>query len=277
MDNKKPTSKSILVKLGVLTVIVTLLCIFCWYNNSHIVITEYEYTNTKLSEASEGYCIVHISDLHNAEFGKNNFKLINAIQACKPDIIVITGDIADGSTHTNIEKAVNFAKQAVTICPVYYVTGNHEYYLSKDKYNTLITGLTDAGVTVLKDEHIQITEEINLIGIDDNSLGSSVLSKLTDSDSFNLVLAHEPQYIKKYAQSDANLVLCGHAHGGQFRLPIIGAVVAPDQGFNPQYTEGLYNYNNTDMIVSRGLGNSAFPLRLFNYPEVVCIKFSTGY
>jgi len=89
---------------------------------------------------------------------------------------------------------------------------------------------------------------------------------------FTVVLAHEPQYLARYASSGVDLVLSGHAHGGQFRLPFVGGIVAPDQGFLPEYTAGEYYMDGTEMIVSRGLGNSVIPVRLFNYPEIVCVE-----
>ncbi len=161
---------------------------------------------------------MQISDLHNATFGKNNRKLLDAIKSCSPDMIVITGDLVY-SNHTDVERAVSFVEQAVTIAPVYYVTGNHEYWLTSTDRQQTLQGILSAG---------------------------------------------------------ADLVLSGHAHGGQFRLPFIGGLVAPDQGFLPEYTSGEYTIANTNMIVSRGLGNSIIPVRLFNYPEIVCVELKAS-
>ena len=94
-------------------------------------------------------------------------------------------------------------------------------------------------------------------------------------EAFTVVLAHEPQYIKQYACSNVDLVLSGHAHGGQFRIPFFGGIVAPDQGFFPKYSEGIHVEQDTTMVISRGLGNSIIPLRLFNYPEIVCVELKT--
>lgn len=271
--NKQNTKRSLLIKIFVITIVLVALSLFLTYENNHLVITEYIYTDDEIPDEMNGFCLVQISDLHNAVFGKNNAKLIEKIAECNPDIIVITGDITDGVTHTNISKALNFAKQTVTICPVYYVTGNHEYYLNDDKRSQLVNGLIDLGVTVLDDSYVELFDGVRLIGLDDNSLSIN-FSPLTDPEAFNILLAHEPQKIKSYARNNADLVFSGHAHGGQFILPVIGAVYAPDQGLNPQYTEGLITEGNTDMIISRGLGNSVFPFRLFNYPEIVCVRFA---
>lgn len=273
--NKASNSKkSLLIKFIIIIIVVALITAFISYGNNHIVITEYEYKNSLIPDEMNGLCVVQLSDLHNASFGADNTRLIDNIKKCNPDIIIITGDLVDGVTHTNIPKAINLVKQLTNICDVYYITGNHEYYLNDDKRKELIDALTDEGVTVLSDSCIQLADGFNLIGLDDNNLNSDILGTMTNADTFDLVLAHEPQRIKKYAGNGADLVLSGHAHGGQFRLPFIGAVYAPDQGLNPEYTEGLINYNDTDMIISRGLGNSVFPFRIFNDPEIVCVKFS---
>lgn len=269
----KSKSKLNALKILIVIAVIALLTVFVYYNNTHLVITEYDYTNAKLPESIDGYCIVQISDLHNAKFGKDNEKLLEKIKICSPDIIVITGDMVDCSGHTNIPIALSFASAATDICPVYYITGNHEYYLSEEQRNTFLSGLMASGVIILNSESIELVEGVRLIGLDDNDLFHD-FSNLVATEEFNIVLAHEPQRIKNYASSNADLVFSGHAHGGQIRLPIIGGLAAPDQGFNPEYSEGLIHYNNTDMIISRGLGNSAFPFRIFNYPEIVCVRFT---
>lgn len=269
---KKVNGKNLLIKYIVLLVVIAVVTPFLIYGNNHIVITEYSYTNSKMPSEMDGYCIVQISDLHNAKFGKDNSRLVEMIKSCNPNIIVLTGDFVDGGTHTNIQISLDFANQITQICPVYYVTGNHEYYLTEEKRTKLLDGLKAAGVIVLDDEAVELFAGANLVGIDDESLYHD-FSSLIDTDDFNIVLAHEPQRIKNYSQYNADLVFSGHAHGGQFILPLFGPVYAPDQGLRPQYTSGIITYEDTDMIVSRGIGNSAFPFRINNYPEIVCVKF----
>ena len=135
---------------------------------------------------------------------------------------------------------------------------------------------------VLDDEAVLLSydesqESITLIGMDDDTSvftkeRTTVLEKYAESggedNPFTILLAHEPQYMPEYAKFDIDLVMSGHAHGGQFRIPFIGGFVAPGQGFLPKYTKGLYEENGTKMIVSAGLGNSVIPLRLLNRPEV---------
>lgn len=289
-SNRKKYIKSALVLL-----IVIALLLFCSYQNRHLETTYYTYKAEQLGADLEGYRIVQISDLHNVKFGKNNQKLVDRIRECEPDMIVLTGDLVD-SNHTNVDRAVQFVDEIVKICPVYYVTGNHEYWLEKSEYDELIDGLVSAGVVILDNQVVEISRgdaKFRLVGLDDRSLADGTLEALLSDESIRnnqaeqkeeiadnedsgekeltVVLAHEPQYLARYAGTGVDLVLSGHAHGGQFRLPFVGGIVAPDQGFLPEYTAGEYYMNGTEMIVSRGLGNSVIPVRLFNYPEIVCV------
>ncbi|EDP25639.1 metallophosphoesterase [Coprococcus eutactus] len=290
-SNRKKYIKSALVLL-----IVIALLLFCSYQNRHLETTYYTYKAEQLGADLEGYRIVQISDLHNVKFGKNNQKLVDRIRECEPDMIVLTGDLVD-SNHTNVDRAVQFVDEIVKICPVYYVTGNHEYWLEKSEYDELMDGLVSAGVVILDNQVVEISRgdaKFRLVGLDDRSLADGTLEALLSDESIRnnqaeqkeetadnedsgekeltVVLAHEPQYLARYAGTGVDLVLSGHAHGGQFRLPFVGGIVAPDQGFLPEYTAGEYYMNGTEMIVSRGLGNSVIPVRLFNYPEIVCVE-----
>ena len=273
------------IKSAIVLLIVIALLLFCNFQNKHLETTYYTYEADQLGVDLDGYRIVQISDLHNAKFGKNNQKLVDRIRECDPDMIVLTGDLVD-SNHTNVDRAVQFVDEIVKICPVYYVTGNHEYWLEKSEYDELMDGLIGAGVVILDDQVVEISRgdaKFRLVGLDDKSLADGTLGTLlnnaqnvahedSEKNEFTVVLAHEPQYLARYAGTGVDLVLSGHAHGGQFRLPFVGGIVAPDQGFLPEYTAGEYYMNGTEMIVSRGLGNSVIPVRLFNYPEIVCVE-----
>ena len=263
------------IKSAIVLLIVIVLLLFCNFQNKHLETTHYTYETEQLGVDLDGYRIVQISDLHNAKFGKNNQKLVDRIRECEPDMIVLTGDLVD-SNHTNVDRAVQFVDEIVKICPVYYVTGNHEYWLDTSEYEKLMDGLVSAGVVILDNQVVEISRgdaKFRLVGLDDKSLADGTLEALlSDEKELTVVLAHEPQYFARYAGTGVDLVLSGHAHGGQFRLPFVGGIVAPDQGFLPEYTAGEYYMNGTEMIVSRGLGNSVIPVRLFNYPEIVCVE-----
>lgn len=258
-------------KLVLFSVLLILLTLFCLFQNKHLTVDEYIFTSPKVGESADGFKILQISDLHNAAFGKNNSRLLEKMREQQPDIIVITGDIAD-SSHTDIDRAVDFCRDAAKLCPCYYITGNHELWLTEEERQQLYSGIAEAGVVFLQDETVCPAEGIALTGLGDDSLYDGTLARLSQAvgeEDLHIVLAHEPQYLEKeYALSSPDLVIAGHAHGGQIRLPFIGGLVAPDQGFFPEYTAGEYKSGDTAMYVSRGLGNSVIPLRVFNYPEI---------
>ena len=266
-------------KVIVLLTVIILLAIFCFYQNKHLTVSEYTFTTSKISTDENSLRIVQISDLHNAKFGKNNSRLISLITDHSPDIIVITGDIVD-SNHTNIDTAVDLCTQAAKIAPCYYVTGNHETWLTNYDKTKLFDGIKSAGVHILNDESITLNDDIVLTGLDDSSLYNGTLATLSHDipeDKLHIVLAHEPQYLEEeYVLSSPDLIITGHAHGGQVRLPFIGGIVAPDQGFFPKYTAGEYKSGDTTMYVSRGLGNSVIPLRIFNTPEINLLKIKAN-
>ena len=280
-------NKKRIVVLTILTIILLTLIIWTAWGNTALELNTYTITSEKLPEAFNGYRIAHISDLHNAEMGKDNEKLLSMLREAEPDIIAITGDLID-SRDTNIEIALHFAKEAVKIAPCYYVTGNHEARVSE--YNDLKEGLNELGVIVLEDEKVEIKqygEKIVLLGVDDPSFqtdylhGDSVtvmrgnLQELKNEEyAYRVLLSHRPELFETYVESGVDLVLSGHAHGGQFRLPFVGGLVAPNQGLFPKYETGLYTCNSTNMLVSRGIGNSIIPFRFNNRPEVILIELA---
>lgn len=254
---------------------------FCRFENNAITVSDYVIESEKLPESFDGFVIVHLSDLHNKSFGNHQERLIRQIKNQKPDMIVITGDLID-SNRPDVEPGLVLVEEALKIAPVYFVTGNHDNWLSDTDTYYLFHGLEQLGAVVLKDESVKIScgkeENFTLLGVDDETISSEsklneVLSALTEEEDapFTVLLAHEPQEIAVYAAFDMDLVLSGHAHGGQFRIPFIGGFVAPDQGFLPEYTKGMYVRNTTRMIVNAGLGNSVVPQRLLNRPELVKI------
>ena len=285
MMNHKKKNAIILVAVSIAFVAIV---IWIAWGNSALMVNEIKITNDKIPQSFEGFRIAQVSDLHNAELGKDNNKLIEKLNECEPDIIVLTGDLID-SNHTNLEVALSFAQQAVKIAPCYFVTGNHEAWVGS-QYEELRTSLENAGVTVLQDEAIELNygdECIQLIGLNDpdfserdsflsESILETKLSQVNISNGFTILLSHRPEYFNVYQNKNIHLVLSGHAHGGQFRLPFLGGVIAPNQGFFPKYDAGIYTENGTTMIVSRGIGNSIIPVRINNRPEIVIIELNCG-
>ncbi len=284
---KRKLSKKTMA-LIVTAVILAALVILIIIGNNNIGTTEITIENSKIPKEFDGYKIAQVSDLHNAEFGKENQNLIDVLNKEKPNVIVITGDMLD-SRRPGYEHNLSFAKKAVEIAPCYFVPGNHE--AQSNQYPELKEGLINAGVNIIEDgkEVIRINGyKINLYGICDpliknkNFSGDSktvTKKRLNEFDfnenEFNILLSHRPENFEIYTEYDIDLVLSGHAHGGQFRIPFIGGIYAPNQGLFPEYDSGLYTKNDTNMIVSRGLGKSIVPFRINNDPEVVLIELKS--
>ena len=276
------------ILLAVVAAALIALVIWIAWSNTALELNTYTVASARLPESFDGYRIAHVSDLHNAEMGEDNEKLLAMLREADPDMIAITGDLID-SRNTNVEIALQFAQEAMKIAPCYYVSGNHEARVNE--YEELKTGLISAGVIILEDTQTEISIEgqtITLIGVNDPSFQTDYLfgdsetvmsSKLTelhtDEEVFTILLSHRPELLDTYADHDVDLVLSGHAHGGQFRLPFIGGVVAPNQGLFPEYDAGIYTDGNTNMLVSRGVGNSILPFRINNRPEVILIELQT--
>jgi len=279
------SKKRCLPVLAAAAVVLIALIVWIVWGNTALELSEYTVSSSKLPQRFDGYRIAHISDLHNAEIGKGNQKLLTLLRDADPDMIAITGDLID-SRNTDVEVALQFIREAVKIAPCYYVTGNHEARVSA--YVELKAGMEDAGVTVLEDTRTEISLEgdtITLLGVDDPSFQTDYLfgdaetvmdTKLeelhTGNDGFTVLLSHRPELLDTYAVHKVDLVFSGHAHGGQFRLPFLGGLYAPNQGLFPQYDAGLYTEGSTHMLVSRGIGNSLLPLRFNNRPEVILVE-----
>ena len=276
------------ILLAVVAAVLIAFVIWIAWGNTALELNTYAVTSSRLPQSFDGYRIAHISDLHNAEMGEDNENLLTMLREADPDMIAITGDLID-SRNTNVEIAFQFAQEAMKIAPCYYVSGNHEARVNE--YEELKTGLISAGVIILEDTQTEISIEgqtITLIGVNDPSFQTDYLfgdsetvmnSKLTelhtDGEVFTILLSHRPELFDTYAEHDVDLVLSGHAHGGQFRLPFIGGVVAPNQGLFPEYDAGIYTDGNTNMLVSCGVGNSILPFRINNRPEVILIELQT--
>lgn len=277
--------------LTVVIIMVVLMVLIVWivWGNTVLELNCLTISSEGLPEVFEGYRIAHISDVHNIEMGKDNEKLLDMLREASPNIIAITGDLID-SRNTDIEIALRFMQKAVKIAPCYYVMGNHETRVSK--YDELKIGMETAGVVILADTKTEISlenEKITLIGVNDPShqtdylfgdSGTVIDNKLnelhTENDGFIVLLSHRPELFEVYADNGINLVLSGHAHGGQFRLPLVGGLVAPNQGLFPKYDAGLYTQGHTNMVVSKGIGNSIIPFRFNNNPEVILIELKVG-
>ncbi len=281
----KGRKKKTLITLGIIFILLIALTVWIIYDNKAVDITSFTIKSDKLPNSFDGYRIAQISDLHNAVFGEDNEKIIDLLKEAKPDIVVITGDMLD-SRRPGYENSLNFAKKCAKIFSCYFVTGNHEK--QGKGYLDLKSKMTQSGVVVLEDKYIELKRDnqtINLFGINDplfktsqfNGNTKNVTTKRLNSftfkpDEFNILLSHRPEYFQLYTEYNIDLVLSGHAHGGQFRIPFIGGLFSPNQGLFPKYTSGVYTKNSTNMIVSRGIGPSVVHFRINNRPEIVLVE-----
>lgn len=284
MDKRKRKRWIVLVALCAL-----LACLIPYLLWANTVLTV-SHVELDLLPGEGSFTIAQVSDLHNAEFGGGNGELLTILEEAEPDLIAITGDLID-SRRTDPVPALAFLEGAVELAPVCYVTGNHEFR-AYDAYQDLKSQMEELGVIVLENEAVVLEAvPLRVIGLDDLSFGvrsdpsaspeqiledalTALAPQAGEEDLRTVLLAHRPEYVELYAQHGADLVLSGHAHGGQVRLPGVGGLYAPGQGFLPAYTSGLYQIGETSLVVSRGLGNSLFPLRVNNRPEVVLVELA---
>ena len=274
--------------LCVIGTIFFILLIWTVWSNKALMVSTISISSSHIPAAFSGFRIAQVSNLHNSEFGKNNTELLKLLSESRPDIIAITGDLIDAN-HTDVGIALGFAQESVRIAPTYYVTGNHE--AASPQYDTLKAGLEEAGVIVLEDEAVSLErngETITLLGLGDpdftvkgdmfgetSAMVSTKLKNLDDGEGgYTILLSHRPELFETYVNCSIDLVFAGHVHGGQFRLPFIGGLVAPNQGLFPKYDAGLYTDGGTSMVVSRGIGNSIIPFRFNNRPEIVLVELN---
>ncbi len=274
--------KKKIIILSVIAALLVTLTVWMIWGNVAVTVSDYKVESGELPEAFDGFRICQVSDLHNDELGEDSERLIDAIKDTEPDIILLTGDLID-RTRTNIDAAITFAKQAVKIAPTYYINGNHEASIPED-YAVLKEKLIAGGVAVLENESVTVErggEYIRIIGLNDQNFGcihsnDSLCEMRGDEGDLSILLAHRPTDFPQYAACGFDLVFSGHLHGGQFRLPFLGGLYAPSYGFFPEYDGGLYEREDSVLIVSRGVGNSSFPIRFNNPREIVLVELVKG-
>ena len=266
---------------------ITLVTGFFYYENNGISTTNYEVD----CGIGKDINVVHLSDLHGKEFGKNNEKLKRLILKEKPDLVVATGDMIDSSLK-NMEGVIDFLSDLSKSVKVVYISGNNEQRCKKAEY--IFESLKSKGVIVLKNEIITLSlngVKVNILGMFEKPKGDlhssikkingsyayedsrKLFKRLENLEGLKIILSHYPELFEvEYSKYDFHIMFSGHAHGGQFRIPIVKrGLIAPGQGFFPKYTEGMHG-NKNKLIISRGLGNSTKIKRLFNRPEIVKVK-----
>lgn len=257
--------------------------ILIYKGNTTVGTSFYEVKSNKLPASFDGYKIVQLSDLHDAKFGENHLDVVKAVKNIAPDAVFITGDFIDSNRY-NLDQSLVLVKELQHVAPIYYVTGNHE--ISTNDVARIKEGLRQLGVQVLSDEAVIITsgknEEIAIGGIEDplsstledtDAVQSSIRRTFSNlpSEMFKVLLSHRPEQFDVYAKNQVEVTFSGHAHGGQFRIPGIGGLLSPGQGWFPKLTSGVHEKDGSQLVISRGLGNSLMPIRLLNKPEIVVV------
>jgi len=230
--------------------------------------------------------IALVTDLHSCAYGEGQRELIDAVDAENPDIVLLGGDIFDDKLPDDNAKA--FLAGIADRYPCWYVTGNHEHWAGKRRFARQMDILDELDIARLGGQAILYAadgQRFTLCGVDDPMQwnGSEKeykkqVQNLTGAEGFTVLLAHRPEYAAFYAECGFSLVLAGHAHGGQWRVPgLINGLFAPNQGFFPQYAGGSYRIGDTTLIVSRGLARESTRLpRVYNRPELVIVELTNG-
>lgn len=256
--------------------IVAVVAILTYDSNTRLVTDEFELYSRDLPSSFDGMRVVQLSDIHTAEFGNENEILLDEVRAANPDIITVTGDFIDG------ERAESYVRGLMSslceIAPVYYVTGNHEWACGWIREFFEI--LDDCGVNVLRNEYCLLEKNgdtIVIAGADDPNgpydmmTHEELVSEIREREGgkYILMLYHRNNNLEEWEKLGIDTVLCGHAHGGVVRFPFTDGLISPDREWFPEATSGLHKFGETEIIISRGMGNTSGALRFLNNPEIV--------
>ncbi len=282
----------------IVIIVIVLIGIICWgvYENNHVRVTNYELDSRRVPRDMKGLKIVQLSDLHNVRNEQFRESILNKVKSISPDLIVFTGDMLD-KHRPNVKIALDFMKKLSDIAPTYYTFGNHDYKARGNQ--CLFNRLYDFNENMARNNALVFKhkrQRMNIIGLEDpvraqrynkiyglpkqskNEIVNEALEELKyNHRNFTILISHRPDFYKEYDRKNIDLVFTGHAHGGQFNIPPFGPLYAPGQGILPKYAGGMYDLEHTKMIVNRGIGNSAFPFRLNNRPEIVVVTLKNSY
>ena len=243
-------------------------------------------------EVTKKPCFVCFSDLHLKRFGYEQSVLITAIDSCTPDAIFIAGDVVNSNEPEKLNEAVAFLAKLADKYPVFYAPGNHEEKLKKyeKEYSEYVKNICDKGIIFLDNTSVEYDfrglktkiyglspeKEYYYKNKDSRLLDYNHIKELigeASTSSYNILLAHTPEYFNEYIKWKPDLILSGHYHGGICRLPFLGGVISPKFRLFPKYDYGEYSKDGTTMLVSSGLGYHTLPARIFNPPEILCIRY----
>lgn len=257
-------------------------------DGNRFVIRQYSFHSPKLTQE---YCFVLLADLHGKQYGRDNAKLIEAIERISPDSVMCGGDMITARAGKKTDTAVTFLSKLSEKYPVYYGIGNHEYRMKiypqdyGNQYGTYMGELRKRGIKVLENTSVEVRgTPITVNGamiarrfyhrFKTSHMEPEYLKQLLDKrqeERYTILLAHNPDYLKQYADWGADMVLSGHVHGGIMRLPLLGGVISPKCTFFPKYDGGVFREKSSTMVLSRGLGMHTIPIRIFNPGELVVV------
>jgi uncharacterized protein len=276
-------------KLLLAIIVIGIFSFIIYKGNTTVGTTNYTLSSKQLPASFDGYKIIQLSDLHDAMFGEKHADIVNEVVKIAPDAIYITGDFIDRNRY-DLEQSLLLVEAIKDVAPIYYVTGNHE--ISINDVDRIKSSLQELGVHVLSDERKILTSaegEVMAIGGIEDPLSSAGDEQVTveravekafdgvPKDTFKILLSHRPEYFEVYVRNGINVTFSGHAHGGQVRIPGIGGLISPGQGIFPKLTSGIHEEDGSQLVVSRGIGNSLFPIRVFNKPEIVVVTLKKDY
>ncbi len=268
-------------------VVILLIVLICYiiFENFHIFKSK---VNIKKDNVPDYFCskkIAFLSDLHIRNSKFNCRMILKHLRSRKTDMIVITGDFV--SRHIkNIETAEWMLSELSSIAPTYMSIGNHELDLSESLICALKKAALKYGVFILDDEYIKLAEDVFICGatakngcyrnqnggyknLADYTL-SDITKALGEKSGFTLLLAHNPLFFETYVKWGADVVLCGHIHGGSIRIPFVCGLLSPERKLFPKFSSGIYTKNKTTMLVSRGIAK----LRIFSPKHIIFLEIS---
>ena len=276
--NRKKSKVPVII-LIIIAVLIAAIGISAIVDSNRLEKSFYQVVSTKVTDNIRVVCL---SDMHLKEFGKDNETLIHEVEKLGPDIIALVGDMNLESKPDEYGVVTNLCLKLNEIAPVYYSLGNHELDAMLFGKSNIYKDIKKAGIKILNNEMETVTigaTTLDIIGLSQGpaqfeKYGKSFFDKaMNKTDNFKLVLNHFPeQFLGTFNDEyDIDLMLAGHAHGGQVRLPWIGGLYSADQGLFPKLCDGYHEIENSRLIISRGLGKSGLVPRIFNKPEIMIV------
>lgn len=275
---------------------IIVLCIVEWIREVvTFKVTHYSITSPKLDGLAKEQKIIFLSDLHNNRYGKNNDRLLKAIEEERPDIILVGGDMLVGVAGLSTEVAERFVSALTKIAPVFYANGNHEQRMKEytetfwDAYDNYKKALLDADVVFLENSFVDMRWDNCDVRITGLEIPPECYAKFKPTclkleqveerigqakkEALQILLAHNPKYMETYKAWGADVILSGHYHGGMVRIPGLGGVLTPHWKIFPKYSGEYTKEGEQSIIVSRGIGMHTIKLRFLNPAEVIVLEF----